>query len=31
MKHVLFCDFTDSLFESSSSFLFSRVALMCNE
>ena len=31
MKHMLFCDFTDSPFEPSSSFLLSRVALMCNE
>ena len=31
MKHVLFFYFVDSPFESSSSFLFSLVALMCNE
>ena len=31
MKHVLFYDFTDSPFKSSSSFLLSRVALMCSE
>ena len=31
MKHVLFCDLTDSPFESSGSFVLSRVALMCSE
>ena len=31
MKHVLFYDFVDSPFESSSSFLLSWVTLMCSE
>ena len=31
MKHVLFCDFADSSFESSSLVMFNWVASMCNE